>query len=266
MAPIAQFQIRSLGKPLRSLALRPNSYCVRELRSTGLEGRVRSGRFIHTATPSGAGSGSSRFFRGFSGVALVLALAGLFSVVSYGVVQRTTEFGIRIALGAPRSHILWLVLKATVIAVGGGLTAGLVFSIALQKLLTRWVAGNAHDLLTIAGVTLLLIVCAVVACLVPGRACRIDRSRASTALRVSRRSKGWHRIPWGSESDRGPDELVDTLLCWYDCSRCCRMHCLSSCRLHIRYLEQPVLTCDNLHSRNCCRKCRNDLGRGRGPP
>lgn len=179
MEPYAQFEIRTHGEPLSYL------HAVRAaVQSVSSDQQISNGAYdleqaLHRDPTWSRQRLFSILFDFFSGMALVLALVGLYSVVAFAVVQRTSEFGVRMALGAQRKHILWLVLKATVIAVGGGLTAGLVFSIALQKLLTRWVAGNAHDLLTIAGVTLLLIVCAVVACLVPGRrAASIDPVQA----------------------------------------------------------------------------------------
>ena len=64
----------------------------------------------------------------FAALALVLAAVGLYSVVSYTVVQRTNEFGIRMALGAPRTHLLRIVFRSTLVSVGGGLVAGLVLS------------------------------------------------------------------------------------------------------------------------------------------
>jgi len=60
-------------------------------------------------------------FSGFSLLALVLAAVGLFSVVSYGVAQRTNEFGIRMALGATRGQVLKLVFASTSRNVLGGL-------------------------------------------------------------------------------------------------------------------------------------------------
>ncbi len=70
----------------------------------------------------------------FSALALSLAVVGLYSVVSYGVVTRTNEFGIRMALGAEASTIFRLVLSSTTASVGTGMLVGLTLTIALSKL------------------------------------------------------------------------------------------------------------------------------------
>ena len=61
-------------------------------------------------------------------MALILAAVGLYSVVSYTVVQRTNEFGIRLALGAKRSNVLGIVFRSTVMSVGVGILAGVVLT------------------------------------------------------------------------------------------------------------------------------------------
>ena len=71
----------------------------------------------------------ARLFAIFSGLALLLAAAGLYSVVSYGVATRTNEFGIRMALGARARDVVRLVLSSTSVSVGGGLAAGLALSL-----------------------------------------------------------------------------------------------------------------------------------------
>src|SRR5437764_13012036 len=76
----------------------------------------------------------------FSVLALALAAVGLYSVVSYGVATRTSEFGIRMALGAKARDVFRIVLSSTAVNVGTGLLVGLVLSIALHKLATKWVA------------------------------------------------------------------------------------------------------------------------------
>jgi putative ABC transport system permease protein len=105
----------------------------------------------------------------FSILALTLAAVGLYSVVSYGVATRTNEFGIRMALGANASDVFRIVLSSTAINVGAGLAAGLLLSLAFDKLSTKWVTESSRDPLILAGVTLLLISAATLACLVPAR-------------------------------------------------------------------------------------------------
>lgn len=105
----------------------------------------------------------------FSILALALAAVGLYSVVSYGVATRTSEFGIRMALGAKAADVFRIVLSSTAVNVGAGLAAGLALSVALDKLATKWVAQSSRDPLILAGVTLLLITAAALACLVPAR-------------------------------------------------------------------------------------------------
>jgi predicted permease len=105
----------------------------------------------------------------FSILALALAAVGLYSVVSYGVATRTNEFGIRMALGANAADVFRIVMSSTAVNVGAGLAAGLLLSVALDKLATKWVMESSRDPLILAGVTLLLISAAALACLVPAR-------------------------------------------------------------------------------------------------
>jgi predicted permease len=123
----------------------------------------------------------SILFGAFSGLALVLAGVGIYSVVSYSVVQRTGEFGIRMTLGAQRADVLRIVVWSAGASVAIGLTAGLVLSIGLGSVITRWVHNGAHDPLIAVGVSVLVIVVAILACLVPSlRALAVD---PMTALR-----------------------------------------------------------------------------------
>jgi predicted permease len=105
----------------------------------------------------------------FSVLALALAAVGLYSVVSYGVATRTSEFGIRMALGAKAADVFRIVLSSTALSVGSGLAAGLLLSIAFDKLATKWVTESSRDPLILSGVTLLLVAAASLACLVPAR-------------------------------------------------------------------------------------------------
>ena len=111
----------------------------------------------------------SILFAAFSGLALTLAAVGLYSVVSYGVAQRTTEFGIRMAFGARRLDVLQLVARAAAASVGLGLIVGAALSFSLSRFVTRWVeTGSVHPLM-VPGVSLLIIAVAAVACFVPAR-------------------------------------------------------------------------------------------------
>ena len=108
-------------------------------------------------------------FSGFSLLALALAATGLFSVVSYGVAQRTNEFGIRIALGASRGQVLRLVFASTAINVVGGIAGGLALSLLSSSILSKWAVGSSHNPLAFAGVTLLLLLISGLAALIPTR-------------------------------------------------------------------------------------------------
>ena len=115
----------------------------------------------------------------FSVLALLLAAVGLYSVVSYGVATRTNEFGIRMALGARSSDVFRIVFSSTTINVGAGLVAGLLLSIAFDKLSTRWVMESSRNPWILVGVTLILIAAAALACFVPARrAASIDPMEA----------------------------------------------------------------------------------------
>jgi putative ABC transport system permease protein len=115
----------------------------------------------------------------FSVLALLLAAVGLYSVVSYGVATRTNEFGIRMALGARSSDVFRIVFSSTAINIGAGLVVGLLLCIAFNKLSTRWVMESSRNPWILAGVTLILIAAAALACFVPARrAASIDPMEA----------------------------------------------------------------------------------------
>jgi predicted permease len=120
-------------------------------------------------------------FSAFAVLALALAAVGLYSVVSYTVAQRTNEFGIRMALGAQRAHVLRIVFASTVASVGSGLLAGVLLTLALNKVLARWAEGSSRDPLILLAVTALLSTVAAIACAMPAR--RASEVDPMTALR-----------------------------------------------------------------------------------
>jgi predicted permease len=117
----------------------------------------------------------SILFSSFGCLALILSLVGLASTVSFAIARRTNELGIRMALGAQRSHIVWIVVRATLATVTGGIVAGLLLNLSLERILRHWTPTSVSAPWVLAGVTLLLVLCAAVACLLPARrAANID--------------------------------------------------------------------------------------------
>ena len=104
----------------------------------------------------------------FAAIATLLSAMGLYAVTRYSISQRTSEIGIRMALGAQRLQISWLFLRGTLVHVGLGLTIGVAGAVAVGQVLRGvLVQTNALDPVTFASVVVLLAVVAVVACLAP---------------------------------------------------------------------------------------------------
>jgi putative ABC transport system permease protein len=112
----------------------------------------------------------------FAGMALLLAITGIYGVVSYSVAERTREIGIRVALGAQRSDVLRMVLRQGLILAGFGIGIGLAAALALTRLMTSLLFGtSASDPTTFACVAGLLLMVALSACCLPARsAMKID--------------------------------------------------------------------------------------------
>jgi ABC-type antimicrobial peptide transport system permease subunit len=102
-------------------------------------------------------------------LALALAAVGLYSVVSYVVVQRTNEFGIRMALGAQPGHVMRIVFRSTVVSVGSGIVTGLALTVVMNKILESWAGGSARDPMILLAGTLLLSLVAMIASAIPAR-------------------------------------------------------------------------------------------------
>jgi putative ABC transport system permease protein len=112
----------------------------------------------------------------FASVALLLAAAGIYGVVAYSVTQRTREIGIRVALGAERVDVLWLIILRTAKLALLGELIGFLLALGLTRFMASMLFGmHAADPLTLAGVALLLTSVALIACYVPARrAARVD--------------------------------------------------------------------------------------------
>jgi predicted permease len=125
------------------------------------------------------GWGQGRFiatlFSLFAILALALAATGLYSVVSFAVTQRTQEVGIRMALGAPRTSILRLVISSTAVMLAAGVVVGLGLSVVLSRIVGAWAGGSPRDPLTLLSAALVLVLVSVVACVAPAwRAASVD--------------------------------------------------------------------------------------------
>jgi len=116
----------------------------------------------------------------FAAIALLLALVGLYGLMAFSVNRRTRELGIRMALGAERRDVLLLILRNASVLVAGGLVAGLACTWIVTRVLKSFLFGvSEHDPLTVVFVSLLLIVCGLVAAFVPARrAASIDPMQA----------------------------------------------------------------------------------------
>ncbi|HSJ26174.1 MAG TPA: ABC transporter permease [Longimicrobiales bacterium] len=119
----------------------------------------------------------------FAGVALVLAAIGIHGVVAMAVSRRTREIGIRAALCAERSRILWLVSRGTMLSVLAGAAVGLAGALALSRVVAAFLYDvSTVDPLTFTGVAALLLAVAAVAVLLPAaRATRIPPRSALMA-------------------------------------------------------------------------------------
>jgi putative ABC transport system permease protein len=116
----------------------------------------------------------------FGGLALLMAMVGLYGVIATTVAQRTAEIGMRMALGADRRNILALVLTQGLAVTLTGIAIGLAGSIGVTRLFKSQLVGvSATDAVSFAGTTVLLVLVALAATYLPARrAARIDPLQA----------------------------------------------------------------------------------------
>jgi hypothetical protein len=167
------------------------AYLVRSVNPAALAGEVRSVvaaqaptipiEYLQTFDEAMADAASSDYvvigmLGGFAAVALVLAMTGLFGVVSFTVAQRTAEFGTRMALGARAADVVRLVARQSFVLFAIGMTIGLTAGVGVGFTMKSVLFGlSPADPFTLSFVILLLGVVALVATALPAwRASRID--------------------------------------------------------------------------------------------
>jgi putative ABC transport system permease protein len=178
--PIAQSPPSYLTMVLRTNA--PAEAIANSLRSVvaGIDPtqpvyRIRTAR---TAVDQGLGNISllGKLLGAFAALGLALAAIGIYGVISYTVVQRTGEFGIRVALGAQARDVLWLVLRKGAFLIAIGALLGGAGSYAVAKLLISAIPSlPTRDPVTVVLTAFTLIVVALAACYLPARrATKVD--------------------------------------------------------------------------------------------
>lgn len=112
----------------------------------------------------------------FAAVGMLLVAVGIYGVISYGVTQRIHEIGVRLALGATRADVLRLVLGKGLKLAAAGVGIGVVLAMVAAQFLSSLLFGvGAHDTLTFVGVSVLILLVALLACYLPARrATKVD--------------------------------------------------------------------------------------------
>ncbi len=118
--------------------------------------------------------GSDRFkailYGTFAGLALLLAAIGIYGVMAFAVAQRTHEIGLRMALGAGRESVVFLILKEGMILALAGLALGLIGACLVGRTMSGMLYGvGTIDITAFGGVAIVLLASAMLACYVPAR-------------------------------------------------------------------------------------------------
>jgi putative ABC transport system permease protein len=178
--PVGSVIVRTAGDPkgigaaMRSIALRmvPGHIVVGPLQ-TGDELISESSAMPRFAT---------QLLTAFSGLAVLLAVVGIYGLISYYTSRRTHEIGIRMALGAQRADVISLVLKEGMLVAGLGIAIGILVALAFARSLASLLYGiPTTDFVSFAGAVALLAIVAMVACWIPAR--RAMRIEPMAALR-----------------------------------------------------------------------------------
>jgi putative ABC transport system permease protein len=112
----------------------------------------------------------------FAAIALVLSAVGLYAVTAHSVTERTAEIGVRMALGAKSSEVIWLLVRRTLLQLGIGLPIGLAGAFGVGRLMgAAMVQGSAGDPWTLVVIAAVMVSVAVLAAVWPARrATRLD--------------------------------------------------------------------------------------------
>ncbi|HEX4594267.1 MAG TPA: FtsX-like permease family protein, partial [Bryobacteraceae bacterium] len=106
----------------------------------------------------------------FAALALLLAVVGVYGLLSFSVSRRTREFGVRMALGASPRDLMWLILRQGMKPLLWGVLLGLIASTLITRFIASLLYGvSPTDPWTFAGVTMLLVAAGLSACYIPAR-------------------------------------------------------------------------------------------------
>ncbi len=172
MRPYAQYFVRTQSDPLTYLqSIRAAIASVasgQTLSNSSFNGTLTLNEAIARDAQYRSQRLFSVLFGVFSAMALALALVGIFSLVAYSVAQRTTEFGVRLALGAPRKHVLWVAARIAFVSTAAGIVIGLAVDSFLGAVLAHWME-NTFAPRSLFAAAALLALSAFLACLLPAR-------------------------------------------------------------------------------------------------
>ncbi|HEX5236747.1 MAG TPA: ABC transporter permease [Silvibacterium sp.] len=113
---------------------------------------------------------SARLLGMFGFAALLIAIAGIYGLLSYSVSQRTREFGVRLALGAPQSNVHWIVLRHALLLLAIGIAAGIALAVVASGVMRAFIYGfRGYDVVTVSAVAVILALCGLAASYLPAR-------------------------------------------------------------------------------------------------
>jgi len=170
--------VRTAGEP-KGLAAAMRSAAIQMVPGHMFVDQVQTGDEMiskSSATPRF----TTQLLAAFSGLALLLAVVGIYGLISYYTSQRTHEIGIRMALGAQQGNILRMVLQHGLRLVAAGIVVGVATSLELTRFIASQIWGiSVTDPATFAGVAIVLAAVALMACWIPARrAMRIEPMEA----------------------------------------------------------------------------------------